>query len=301
MTKAANLSLAACVLLAVLPSGCGSDDSSTHVPGVVGDAAVDATPDQATPDAALDAPVDSSPLETGTGDAQQDAAAEAAGDAGGPLCSVVGQDCPGADKCTMTEVQGARSNACVAPTGAGDKTLGQGCTRDPQGIGYDDCAAGLLCTFLPATNPSPFFCRQLCEKSGDCAGPERCHNLGTGPNVRAGVCLPTCTLWGTGCAANQECRIDEDPLATGTNAFCWDVTVAVAALGEACGAQHACVGPDVFCDGLPAPWETLEPSVYGTCRATCDDAHACADSSTTCKPIDAPALENAPPGFGVCK
>jgi len=205
-------------------------------------------------------------------------------------CSAGAQDCPAGKKCTLQNLAPTgRINRCVDEIGT--KKIDEACTRT--GFGDDDCARGGLCTTLPGAAIDPAKCRKLCTDDSDCPT-GRCYNLGNGPSSLGGVCLPTCTLFGTDCGLSTVCWLFYNPRATARSPFCSQPSGKLVADGSPCAVTNDCGNSNAICLGVPPPSELIA-GTPGTCTPLCDPTHACG-GSLTCSP-----LTPAPSGVGTCK
>lgn len=188
-------------------------------------------------------------------------------------CNTAVQDCMSeTDKCTVvvdpaTDMLKAQ---CVPITGM--KVEGETCQRMPDnnttGVGKDDCDKGLFCsgrTFIVTGPPQMRVCRKLCKDDLTCttAG-QKCMSLGDND----GICLPTCTFFGTECGTGLTCDISTH---FGDDAL----------LGECRGVGPGPLGSE--CDRLddcPADSVCARPDQNQpfTCRQLCDATHACPGS-----------------------
>jgi hypothetical protein len=233
---------AALVLMMVLAAGCGGDNPQNNDLAVA-----DLTP-----------PADLTRV--GVGDA-----------AGG--CDPILQNCTDAtnSKCAMVSMAGMVVNECVAPMG--NKAQGQTCTRATPGL--DDCDKGLYCAALAlVTRPPTRTCLGYCANDGDCGAGSNNFCAALPGVIEIGVCVPSCTLFGTSCGATNTCGVPISGL--GTNFFSCH-GVGTNAIGAACNAGFDC----------PADSACIDPAMTGatTCFQLCNSAHACATG--TCKPLNA--------------
>jgi hypothetical protein len=204
-------------------------------------------------------------------------------------CDPNAQDCVDpAKKCTevaidqmMTMLEGQ----CIAITG--NKMPGDPCTRTPDVAGHDDCDKGSFCSsigsYYPLTMPNRH-CRSYCASDGDCKTMgERCDSLD--PQNGVGLCVPTCTPFGTDCQMGYDCSmfvetIDQMALLA-TCRF-----IGMTAIGAACKDVTDCVAG--------ATCNIPQNMTMGTCVAMCDMAHPCPNAG---KCMAAPGLPN---GGGTC-
>lgn len=189
------------------------------------------------------------------------------------------QDCPGGEKCTYVDEDGmpGLERDCVGDFGG--RQRGETCTRGAAGLGHDDCAPGLFCSFigvLPPDRGGSRLCRAMCDADTACPGTERCARQVEGPAM--GFCGQPCDPF-TACPSNMTCG-DLYPSLEGDLAFflVCRVTGAVA-LGGACATNYDC-GADAICFDFLGP---------GSCLALCDATHPCAGTSQCQTPAGAVA------------
>jgi hypothetical protein len=180
-------------------------------------------------------------------------------------CDVIMQDCPAGQKCTVTFDGMDFGEYCLAITGS--VPLDGACVTAPglDGVGHDDCAAGLTCAMGQ--------CRPFCDGPGACASGQGCGIA----SDEHGVCLDRCDLFVDGaCPAGNACD-----LVTGHNepwfGFCRPIGPRAA--GEACSPDARCQA-DLTCSGVGGP---------PTCHPQCDDTHPCT-TGTCWRPPNNPEL-----------
>jgi hypothetical protein len=175
-------------------------------------------------------------------------------------CDPVAQDCPGTQKCTLMEVPLGTSLVPFC-TAAGTATENQPCTRDGDaGVGYDDCAKGLLCI----NPPDGTQCLKFCESSAGCTRTRQFCSA----TPFLGFCLTACTIQGSDCPGGSSCAGSYEELGAGTRQPVCRVDGPVA-LGASCTADADCVA-NAFCAGTPK-----------TCRASCNGTHGCTGGACT--------------------
>ena len=212
-------------------------------------------------------------------------------DTGPATCDPVAKTgCSGTDsKCTaIDDGSGTTVPGCVTPTGTvGADGTCKRASEDAAGIGHDDCAAGFYCSGIGSfTTPPVRHCRKYCATDTDCSGGQKCSILLSDPaGPIAGICVPTCTLFGTDCPTGFNCSLiigDMD----GAALYGTCRSVGTGAAGSTCKAGTECVADEVCSD----------PTMSGTstCVPLCDTAHACTGGKT-CKPQG-----SLPTGGGVC-
>ena len=194
----------------------------------------------------------------------------------GPVaCDAVDQDCPDGDKCTFVDPEAdGFERACVAPTGT--RAEGDRCVRGadgPAGLGHDDCAPGLFCSFIGVVPPSAGgsrLCRRACEADAGCATGQRCAVLADGQ----GLCGPTCAAFGP-CAGGMSCADAWTGTGGDRDLFLVCRVAGPVALGQPCGLDDEC-GADAIC-------LTELFGVPSVCAALCDGEHPCATG--TCQEL----------------
>lgn len=223
--------------------------------------------------------------DTKPGDAKADT--KPSGDTGGTDSAVEGAVC---DPIAQTGCSGAKSKCTAVDDGAGGVIAGcmapggtaaadTSCTRtseDVSGIGSDTCAPGAYCSSIGTyTTPPTRNCRKFCASDADCSGGKKCSALIPDPagGTGWGICVPTCTLFGTDCASGMNCSVliaDTD----GLNLYGTCRGVGTVAADATCKAAPECAA-DLVC---------TDPTSSGTstCNALCDSTHACTGTKT-CK------------------
>jgi hypothetical protein len=181
-----------------------------------------------------------------------------------PACDVTTQmGCPSGEKCVPSFAgRGGLSAMCV-PTGS--VMEGQPCMPASGGGNTlnDNCAGGLICD-----NDGPDsanVCRRVCTADSTCTNGQRCGLLF---NASYGVCLPTCTAFGTGCPAGNDCSVPFDDIAA-TQAS--EVGFFVCKKTGSVGAWKPCQKDSDCAAGL-----ACDPQAG--CFPVCDAMHACGDA-----------------------
>lgn len=193
-------------------------------------------------------------------------------------CNLIKQDCtdPVNTKCAaVDDGAGNLTPMCVLPTG--DNATDAVCTRIDQmssGEGYDNCAKGNYCSGVGTlSNPPVRHCRSFCLLDSDCKNSERCVGLisnAQGSAYVMGLCIPTCTPFGTDCGQGLDCASGDEAVDLSTQYFSCRETGQVA-IGGACSSDLDCVA-DSLCASQMG--KTL-------CAALCDmGAHPCTDGKT---------------------
>src|SRR5581483_1437235 len=147
--------------------------------------------------------------------------------------------------------------------------LGGSCTFDPA-TGFDNCQKGLSCSGL-GTATGQFACRKFCTADSDCgSASQQCARLtGTAPAV--GICVPTCTEFGTSCGAGMTCAaIATDVSSTTGNTVRFLICrpIGTGQPGDTCSKTMLC-GSDVLCVGSGGGAATAQ------CSPLCDTTHVC--------------------------
>lgn len=194
-------------------------------------------------------------------------------------------------KCTAVDDGTGKSTmpGCVTPTGT--KATGDTCSRTaqtPAGVGHDDCAAGFCSGIGQLHDPPSRKCRKFCAGDSTCGTGEKCSVLIADPSgaAIAGICVPTCTMFGTDCAGGDNCSVlisDFD----GKTAYGTCRAVGKTAIDGTCTNPYDCVKDTICADPLSTG--------TATCISLCDDSHAC-PSGKTCK-----AYGSLPKNGGLCQ
>ena len=190
---------------------------------------------------------------------------------------------------------------CVTPSGtaAVDAT----CTRDsetPAGVGHDSCAAGAYCSgYGSLSSPPDRHCRKFCADDTGCPSTHKCMALIVDPGGSPldGICVPTCTLFGTDCPSGLNCGVTSLDM-DGGSVITSCRQVGTAAVGAACATTGSSPGP--------APYDCVADSLCfdpaggtGTafvCNALCDGTHTCT-APATCMTSGS----GLPTGDGICQ
>jgi hypothetical protein len=212
----------------------------------------------------------------------------------GPACDPIKQTgCSGTTtKCTAIDDGTGTSvvAGCMAPSGSA--AVAASCTRKsetPAGIGDDTCAPGAYCSGIGTlTDPPTRHCRKFCLGDSECGTGEKCSTLipvasGVGP---FGICVPTCTVFGTDCATGMNCSLLISDTDTKT------LYGTCRAIGTGAAGSTCKNGPECAAD-----LDCADPTSSGsaTCVPLCDSSHACT-GGTTCKPAG-----SLPSGGGLCQ
>jgi hypothetical protein len=176
------------------------------------------------------------------------------------MCDLIKQDCPMGQKCVAANV-GTQQNPmlgteCV-PLASMVVGLNQTCMR---AMGMDNCDKGLSCSTVGA--PAGMrVCLKVCAAGTDCPSTEKCV-AGFG----AGVCVKSCTPFGSDCASGMTCSsFQSDIASTMNNDIIVPVcrTIGTTMLGGTCMRSSEC-GANAGC-----------LTDTGTCAQICDDTHIC--------------------------
>jgi hypothetical protein len=154
--------------------------------------------------------------------------------------------------------------------------------------GLDDCLKGMLCDNDGANAAN--ICRKYCTKSSDCTGAnEKCL---AAYNPTWGICLPTCTPYGSDCPSGNSCAsaFNDFPSSGNTGFFVCHQS-GTATVYASCSADTDC-GDNLLCD-----------QTYNWCTPICDSTHTCPQApavdggaaNITCQPFT-----NLSSGQGVC-
>ncbi len=178
-------------------------------------------------------------------------------------CDVAAQDCGAGQRCALFAIDETNAFLVAACLPAGTLAPGEGCMSAGPRVGEaDGCAPGSQC--VPTGAADARVCRRLCREDANCGAGQFCYRTAAEPNT--GMCLSTCALGGSKCAAGTSCR--------GTSSV--DV-------GDEPSRVHATCEPDGptaeggFCERCQAGLMCIQ--LVGRrleCRPTCDATHRCA-------------------------
>jgi hypothetical protein len=188
------------------------------------------------------------------------------------VCDPTKQDCPGGAKCTITDEDGKPGNERGCVGDFGNHARGEPCTRGPAGLGHDDCAPGLFCSFigvLPPSSGGTRLCRAMCDLDTPCPGTERCARHLEGP--AAGFCGQPCDPF-SACPDNMTCGDLFSSLEDDLAFFLTCRVTGSVPIGGGCATSYDC-GANAVCLNFLGP---------GTCRPLCDTAHPC-DANSQCQ------------------
>jgi hypothetical protein len=258
----------ACAFLlatAFAAAACGGDDDNTIPP---------------TPDGSITLPPDAN---NGNGDGGMMAS----------RCDTVNQSgCPDPNlpKCTVAiDGMGNWSNVCRALTGMvaeGADCMRESTTND--GVGRDNCDKGLYCTSLGRSDGAalPKACREFCRATAACNQGFTCMALTDNLSPPDGICITTCTLFGTDCAQGAWCNPATD-IESNSTGFC--IEAGTKQVGENCGGMNTCAANSICIVTQDMPND-------GTCRAMCDAAgmHPCPMN------FQCSGVNGLPADIGVC-
>jgi hypothetical protein len=205
-----------------------------------------------------------------------------------PSCDVAAQTgCMSGQKCVPTlgggGGGGGGKGTCVAN---GTVAEGQPCTSMFGKTVNDNCVAGTMCD-----NDGPgstYVCRKVCTDDSGCTSGARCGIVLT---RKWGLCLPTCTPFGSDCPAGNDCSSTFDDItATQTNEVGFFVCKLTGAAAEwaKCQKDSDC-GAGLWCDARG-----------NGCTPNCDATHACPAAPTDMGTISCQPLASQPNGAGYC-
>jgi hypothetical protein len=167
----------------------------------------------------------------------------------------------------------AEGQPCMPATGSG-KTIN------------DNCVAGTICD-----NDGPGstnVCRKVCTADMQCASGARCGVLIT---RKWGLCLPSCTPFGSDCPAGNDCSSSFDDISatqmSEVGFFVCKLTGATALWGT-CKQDSDCAA-GMFCDAQG-----------NGCTPNCDATHACPQPPTDMGMLSCQPLVSQPNGAGYC-
>ena len=131
----------------------------------------------------------------------------------------------------------------------------------------DNCVAGTVCDNDGPNSANA--CRKVCTADSSCSGTDKCGLLYT---RQWGLCLPTCTEYGSECGANNDCSVPFDDIAstqqTAVGFFVCKLTGS-GALYTGCNQDSDCAA------GLACDYNN------GWCAQACDDTHTCTQPPAT--------------------
>lgn len=199
-------------------------------------------------------------------------------------------DCAAGEKCVPGERPDSPFSISYACLPAGTVEPGGDC--EIQASGLDDCVADAMCTTTGVADSDPNaetvhrVCRQYCATDEDCPrmaeGMSLCRrfeaaasNLPT-PVLPGGICVETCTPFGTDCGPTGTCAALGNHV-DGGNAFLTCHFSGPASDGQDCEGHHDC-GAELAC-------VTRTMGLFRTtkCEQLCDADHLCGLGQ--CEPI----------------
>lgn len=201
------------------------------------------------------------------------------------LCNVVKQDCPSGQKC-VPKVQGANQmvvgSGCV-PNGTVAESQACMITSKNSALLADNCVAGTVCD--NSGGDSTLHCRKFCDTMTACSGAGlKCAAVYT---TSWGLCVPSCTPFGTDCPSGNDCSTTFDAVSTTANSGVFVCkTTGTGKLFDMCGSDTDC-GANLACVGP-------------RCSPVCDSTHACAQPMDDGGTISCQSYANLPNGAGVC-
>ena len=207
-------------------------------------------------------------------------------------CNVVAQDCsdPKNPKCTSADdgtMMQIYVPTCVPTFGSVPKD--GSCMRQPavagdttgwSTIGMDNCAPGAYCSgygTLNGNTPSRS-CRSFCFSDTDCkTTTEKCmlFDVAEPPGYTSGICVPTCTRFGTDCPAGYNCATTLDDVTD------YAATSTMASTSYSCrtpgkvALDGSCPNGDSDCVANAVCFDHTLMGMPGVCTAMCDSTHAC--------------------------
>jgi len=234
--------------LLILAAGCGGDDSSNNGGQDMAMQMMQPGLDMAMP--------------AGGGDM-----------AGVAACNILSQNCADSSmpRCTI-QVTGAGTmmqSSSLACSADGTIARDAACTFDANG--FDDCLKGNICTTTGSSTTSGM-CRKVCASDNDC-GAQRCARRGGGggggTTSSFGVCIPTCTEFGTECGTGATCAqsASDIQMQNGTTVrFLTCRPTGTGMPGDSCSRTMPC-GADMLCLGQGGGGATAQ------CSPLCDGTH----------------------------
>jgi hypothetical protein len=211
---------------------------------------------------------------------------------GGAACNITSQNCSNTSmpRCTI-QVTGAGTMMQMSTlTCAADGTVARdaACTFDSSGL--DDCLKGTICSATGSATGT--VCRKVCVADSDC-GTQKCARRGGGggggTTNNFGICVPTCTEFGSDCGAGT-CAASATSITSSTGntvRFLTCRALGTGNPGDSCSRTMPC-GANMLCIGAGGGAATAQ------CSPLCDSAtHTCPvlsgvpDGGTqwTCQPV----------------
>ena len=150
-------------------------------------------------------------------------------------------------------------------------------------IGFDNCAPGAYCSGYGSLNSDTpnRHCRNYCYTDMDCnSAADKCMYFSNQPmGYYLGICVPTCTAFGTDCPAGYGCSTQLEDLgeilgtasmpATMETMYYSCRTPGKVALDNPCPNGDSDCGANTIC------FDHTLMGMPGTCTAMCDKTHAC--------------------------
>jgi hypothetical protein len=224
---------------------------------------------------------------TGNGGTSSSTGGTGAGAFGGACDAAKQTGCSPKQKCSAEQQgMGNLNSSCVPLTGSNAE--GTDCMR--QKIGFDNCAAGLICTgvgvvdYDPNKMPPHRQCRKLCAQDADCGKTQACSGFTQdGFGVCIDICIPfsacdPATTTDTGVAGNNggatvSCSdiigdVDQ------SNAYFTCHKVGKGTSGAQCSVSQDCAA-GYFCQQGQGP-------MGGACTQLCNADHPCDGKGLSC-------------------
>lgn len=192
--------------------------------------------------------------------------------AGRYCCDLVTQDCGAGQRCALFANDRTNFGLVTACVPAGTGAAGAACTPSMRLGEEDGCGPGQQCTRFGAASGG--VCGSLCREDANCGAGRTCVRIAAEPS--AGLCVATCAVGGSDCAAGTTCR-----------------GVAGAVLGNALPRIHAaCEANGTAAEGQACVNVSCQAGLICAnrntpnfrCRPTCDLGHPC-PTGQTCAPL----------------
>jgi hypothetical protein len=176
---------------------------------------------------------------------------------------------------TSGATSGGTSGSSGGDGAANDSAVAGETPCDPA---QTDCKTGEVCTDIARSAP---VCRPSCKNDAECTGTPKSGCVILTPGTPAtGACIPTCTAFGTDCAAGFTCsRVPEQANVSQTSPLTYCKKTGTAALGASCVNDPASCGANADCIFFQDKGEGVDQS---TCHTLCDPTHPCGPGKGTC-------------------
>jgi hypothetical protein len=201
-------------------------------------------------------------------------------------CDLLAQNCPSSgDNCTVSDpwvvdclpfVNGSLGYYCsetgeCRPKPTAVQPRGGPCSLPRGGTVISVCTPGTVCLDLANNQYAPALaahptCRAICRSDAACNAGEKCMLIS--PASGDGVCVESCTLFGSDCPAGQTCNIEVLD-ADGASGFAACGIAGSIPVGGICDySTKAACAPGSYCNQTDN-WQ------HYYCLPLCDDDHPC--------------------------